>query len=112
MNRHLDRCYLEKKTGVVQRALLLDFAVFFVEAIFLFAAGWSIKLGVETFYWLAGLLGLDMIWAVSSHYIHFPGTKSHAIKWSAINLCAIFVAIFVIEYPFQHQPFLLMVIAV
>jgi hypothetical protein len=112
MNRHLDRCYLEKKIGVVQRALLLDFAVFFVEAIFLFASGWSIKLDIDTFYWLAGLLGIDMIWAVSSHYIHFPGTKSHAMKWSAINVCAIFVAIFVVEYPFQHKQFLLMVIAV
>lgn len=112
MNRHLDRCYLEKETGVVQRALLLDFAVFFVEAIFLFAAGWSIKLDIETFYWLAGLLGIDMIWAVTSHYIHFPGTKSHAMKWSVINVCAIFIAIFVIEYPFQHKQFLLMVIAV
>ena len=42
MNRHLDRSYLEKRAGVVQRALLLDFVVFFLEAIFLFAAGWYI----------------------------------------------------------------------
>ncbi len=112
MNRHLDRCYLEKKTVVVQRALLLDFAVFFVEAIFLFGAGWSIKSDINTFYWLGGLLCVDMIWAIVSHYIHFPGTKSHALKWSAINVCAIVIAILVVEFPFQHKQFVLTVIAV
>jgi hypothetical protein len=111
MNRHLDRCYLEKETGVVQRALVLDFAVFFLESIFLFGAAWSIKEGIKTFYWLAALLGIDMVWAVSSHYIHFPGTKSHALKWSGINVCAFFIAVLVFEYPFQHKQFVLMVIA-
>jgi len=113
MNRHLDRCYLEKQSGVVQRALLLDFVVFFVEAVFLFAAGWSIKSDVETFYWLGVLLGVDMVWAFASHFIHFPGTRSHAVRWLIINVCAIFVAILVIEYyPFEHRQFVLMVIAV
>jgi hypothetical protein len=112
MNRHLDRCYLEKTAGVRQRVLLLDFAVFFVEAIFLFAAGWSIKSDIKTFYWLGGLLGVDTVWSVASHYIHFPGTKSHSVKWAAINVCAIVIAIFVVEYPFQHKEFVLMVIAV
>src|SRR5437879_12191265 len=41
MNRHLDRCYLEKPNSIVQGALLLDFVTFFAEASFLFAAGWS-----------------------------------------------------------------------
>jgi hypothetical protein len=111
MNRHLDRCYLEKKAGVKQRVLLLDFAVFFVEAIFLFAAGWSIKSDIETFYWLGALLGVDMIWALASHYIHFPGIRSHAVKWSVINVCAMVTAVLVVVYPFQHKQFALMVIA-
>jgi hypothetical protein len=32
MNRHLDRCYLEKESAIRQGALLLDFWTFFVEA--------------------------------------------------------------------------------
>jgi hypothetical protein len=112
MNRHLDRCYLEKKAGVRQRVILFDFAVFFLEAIFLFAAGWSINSDIKTFYWLGGLLGVDMIWASASHYIHFPGIRSHAVKWSVINVCAMFIAILVVAYPFQHKLVVLMVIAV
>lgn len=72
MNRHLERCYLEKKAGVRQRV------VFIVEAIFLFAAGWSIKSDIQIFYWIGGLLGVDMVWAFVTHYIHFPETRSHA----------------------------------
>jgi hypothetical protein len=112
MNRHLDRCYLEKKAGVRQGVVLIDFVVFIMEASFLFAAGWSIKSDIETFYWLGGLLGVEMIWALASHYIHFPETRSHAVRWSVINLCAIVIAILVVEFPFQHKQFVLMVIAV
>lgn len=112
MNRHLDRCYLEKTAGVVQGALLLDFGTFFLEAIALFAAGWSLRSGVETFWYLGGLLGLDMIWAFISHQIHFPGTRSHAVKWSVINVVAALFAILVITYPFQYKLLVLMVIAV
>src|SRR5690348_12216406 len=67
MNRHLDRCYLEKRTAVVQGALLLDFICFFAEAIFLFAAGWTLRSGIETFRYLGLLLCLDMLWAFVSH---------------------------------------------
>src|SRR5438128_10205661 len=49
MNRHLDRCYLEKKSAVVQGALLLDFTTFFLEASLLFAAGWSLRSGIYSF---------------------------------------------------------------
>jgi hypothetical protein len=112
MNRHLDRCYLEKKASIRQRVLLIDFVIFVLEAVFLFAAGWSIHSGIATFYWLGGLLGVDMLWAVVSHFIHFPETKSHAVKWSIINLCAIAIAILVIAFPFQQKQLVLMVIAV
>jgi hypothetical protein len=39
MNRHLDRCYMEKKGVVRQGALLMDFVAFFFEASLLFAVG-------------------------------------------------------------------------
>src|ERR1700756_37412 len=56
MNRHLDRCYLEKENAVVQGALLFDFVTFFVEASFLFASGWSLRSGIDTFACLGLLL--------------------------------------------------------
>jgi hypothetical protein len=112
MNRHLDRCYLEKTNAVVQGALLLDFVVFFVEAVFLFAAGWSLISGIDTFYCLGLLLCIDMLWAFVSHQIHFPGKKSHARRWSTINLISIGIAILIIKFPFQSKSFVLMVVAV
>ena len=112
MNRHLDRCYLEKKNAVVQGALLFDFVTFFVEASFLFAAGWSLRSGIDTFACLGLLLCIDMLWAAISHQIHFPGTKSHARKWSTINIIGIGVAILIVTFPFEHKPLVLMAIAV
>lgn len=112
MNRHLDRCYIEKETRVVQGALLFDFAVFFVEASLLFAAGWLIRSGIYGFIALGGLLIVDMIWGLVSHLIHFPGRKSHARRWSTINLIAIVAAFLLIEYPFQHKTTILMVVAI
>src|ERR1019366_1919724 len=40
MNRHLDRSYLEKEGVVAQGALLLDFAVFFIESGLFLVAAW------------------------------------------------------------------------
>jgi hypothetical protein len=112
MNRHLDRCYLEKTSEVVQGALLLDFGVFFVEASFLFAAGWSLRSGIESFKCLGLLLGVDMLWGFISHQIHFPGKKSHVVRWSAINVVAVVLAILIVAYPFQPKTWVLMVVAV
>ena len=77
MNRHLDRCYLEKKTGIRQGALLLDFGTFFIEAGLLFAAAWSLRSGLYSFLYLGVLLAVDMLWGLISHQIHFPAQKSH-----------------------------------
>ena len=112
MNRHLDRCYLEKTTGIRQGALLFDFAMFFIEASFLFASAWSIRCGLDTFYYLGGLLIVDMLWGITSHQIHFPGTESHSKRWSIINLAAMTPAILVVAYPFHAKPLVLMAIAV
>lgn len=111
MNRHLDRSYLEKRSGVVQGALLFDFATFFIEAIFLFAAGWSVRSGINTFYYLGLLLGVDMLWAFISHQIHRPGKKSHARRWSILNVIAIFIGFLVVTFPFAPKPLVLLVIA-
>lgn len=112
MNRHLDRCYLEKSTRIIQGALLFDFGTFFVEASFLFAAAWSLRFGIETFDYLGGLLIVDMLWAFVSHQIHFAGEKSHAIIWSTINIVALALGVFVVSYPFGAKPLVLMAIFV
>lgn len=113
MNRHLDRCYLEKKSGeVAQGALLLDFVTFFVEASLLFAAAWTLRSGIYSFIALGFLLLVDMVWGFISHTIHFPRQKSHVRRWSAINLFAIFIAVLVVTYPFEPKMVVLMLIAI
>jgi hypothetical protein len=112
MNRHLDRCYLEKKSAVVQGGLLLDFAAFFIEASVLFAAAWSLRSGIASFVYLGALLFVDMLWALIAHQIHFRDQKSHALKWSAINVVAIFVATLIVAYPFQSKATVLMAVAI
>jgi hypothetical protein len=112
MNRHLDRCYLEKKTAVAQGGILLDFATFFIEASLLFAAGWSLRSGIYSFIALGLLLSVDMVWGLISHTIHFPGQKSHVRLWSAINLFAIGIAILIVLFPFEYKTIGLMVIAI
>lgn len=112
MNRHLDRCYLEKSKPIVQGALLFDFATFCVEASFLFAAGWSLRSGLITFYCLGALLLVDMAWAFISHQIHFPGEKSHAVKWSTVNLVAMGLAVLIVAFPFNAKPLVLMIVVV
>jgi hypothetical protein len=112
MNRHLDRCYLEKTGVVAQGALLFDFTVFFLEASLLFAAGWSLRTGIETFYFLGALLLTDMVWGYISHLIHFPRKKSHVLKWSIINVVAGALAFGVVEFPFNQKPWVLMAIAI
>jgi hypothetical protein len=94
--------------------------VFLVEAILLFGAGLLIKSGIATFYWLAVLLVIDMVWALASHYVHSRGTTPHSVKWSLINICAILLAILAVAlfdkrpgfFLSQHQQFVLMIVAV
>lgn len=112
MNRHVDRCYLEKTSNVVQGALLFDFVVFFVEASCLFAAGWSLRSGIDTFKYLAVLLCIDMLWGFISHQIHYRGEKSMVIRWSVINLVAMAIAILIVAFPFEGKPGVLMVVAI
>ena len=112
MNRHLDRCYLEKNGPVAQGALLLDFITFFIEASLLLIAGWALRDGLVTFYCLGAALLIDSIWGIVSHQIHFPNQKSHVRKWATTNLIAGCVALAIVAFPFNWKPTLLMVIAV
>jgi hypothetical protein len=112
MNRHLDRCYLEKKQGVVHGALLFDFGAFFIEASLLFAAGWSLRSGIDTFVYLGLLLAVDMLWGFVSHLIHFRGAKSHVRRWSAINVVAMAISVLVVGFPFQYKINVLMAVAI
>jgi hypothetical protein len=112
MNRHLDRCYVEKKTAVVRGAVLFDFWAFCVEASLLFAAGWSLRSGIHSFIALGLLLSVDMFWSYVSHQIHFRKQKSHALVWSQINMAAIVIAILIVAFACQHKTILLMVVAV
>lgn len=111
MNRHLDRCYLEKVGQVRQGALLFDFWIFFVEAGWLFAAARSLGHGFWTFYDLGILLCIDSVWGAASHQIHFAGNPSHALKWSLINLTAICLAAVAIRYGGSDQIAWLLIVA-
>lgn len=112
MNRHLDRCYLEKTATVAQGALLFDFAVFFVEASLLFISGWALRSDLVTFYCLGAVLLIDMLWGFISHQIHFPNQKSHVVKWAAINLVAGMAALGVVAFPFKMKSTVLMAVAI
>jgi hypothetical protein len=113
MNRHLDRCYISKTSPVIHWPVLLDFGAFFVEAILLFAAAWSLRKGLVTYYCLGLLLAVDMIWGIISHRIHFRGGKSHVLDWSKINVVAAVVAIpMIIWFPSASKAWGLMIVAV
>lgn len=111
MNRHLDRCYLEKKDGVAHGALLLDFAVFFIEASLFLLAGWAVRSNLLTFYCLGAILAIDSMWAFTAHWIHHPKEKSHSFKWCIINFVALAISVFIVIYQFQYKDVGLMVIA-
>ncbi|MGB9334469.1 MAG: hypothetical protein WCB14_05640 [Candidatus Acidiferrales bacterium] len=112
MNRHLDRCYIEKKSSVVQGALLFDFVTFFLEASLLFAAGWTLRSGIYSYIPVCALLVVDMAWGFVSHQIHFPSRKSHVIRWSVINLFAIVAAVLIVLFPFNLKSIALMMVAI
>ncbi|MGH9692485.1 MAG: hypothetical protein ACRD4C_15660 [Candidatus Acidiferrales bacterium] len=91
---------------------MFDFAIFLIEAGLLFAAGWSLSSGITTFVSLGLLLFIDITWGLISHQIHFPGKKSHARKWSAINIVAIFIAALTVAFDFRPETIILMSIAI
>lgn len=96
MNRHLDRCYVERHDPHVQGALLADFAVFFLEAAMFFALATSIRSGLDGFLILAAILALDTVWGMISHWIHYRDDASSSRAWAAVN--AVFAVAIVLVY--------------
>jgi predicted membrane protein len=95
MNRHLDKCYIERTENVVQGALLFDFIVFFSLASLLFVFSTSIKTGLQSFVILGGLLVVDSVWALVSHWIHYRGFVPSILRWSVINSIILVAALFI-----------------
>lgn len=115
MNRHLDRCYVERRDEHVRGALLADFSVFFLEAALLFALATSIRSGLEGFLILAALLTVDTIWGVVTHWIHYRDTSDSTLAWAMVN--AVFVVLIILVYFLegyadQVKPWILSLLAV
>jgi hypothetical protein len=97
MNRHLDICYIENAEGQrAEAALLLDFAVFFVDSCLLFAVAYSIGHELQPFVYLGILLGVDFVWATISHFIHYTTTELPSVKrWAIINGIAVAAGLYI-----------------
>lgn len=112
MNRHLDHSYLEKTDDVVQVALLLDFAIFFIEAGLLFAVTLTLHAGLAAFSYLGLLLAIDALWGWVAHAIHYrKEVRSTVARWSAINVVFIFVGLVIWNYQGVHTAVILMSLA-
>jgi hypothetical protein len=96
MNRHLDACYIERPQGQrVEGALLFDFLVFFIESALLFAVANSVSPTIEGFIFLGLLLGVDVVWALVSHWIHYTGISPSILRWSTINGVVVALGLFI-----------------
>jgi hypothetical protein len=114
MNRHLDVCYIERDTIPPKGALLFDFIVFFVESFVLFTIAATIRNWEACFALLGVLLAMDTIWAFVSHLIHYRGPTPSVIKWSAINVVAVILSIFLYLtslFPNSSKPCVLFCVA-
>jgi hypothetical protein len=114
MNRHLDRCYLEQRDSNVQKALLFDFIVFFIEAGLLFAFAASTQSGLSGFLILAVMLALDIPWAMISQWIHYGENPTGTWLWATVNTGAIvlIVAIYFLDvYAPLVKPWILAMVA-
>lgn len=90
MNCHLDQCYLDRQEPEVgEGVLLFDFSIFCVEGSIFVAAANSIGSGLKAFALLGVLLGVDSVWALLSHWIHYRRVKPSVIRWSMINAAAV-----------------------
>ena len=58
------------------------------------------------------MLLVDMVWGFISHQIHFPGKKSHVVRWASINVVAGMIAVVIVAYPFEQKAWVLMALAI
>jgi len=90
MNRHLDRCYLEKESNPIKGALLIDFIFFFVESVILFIFAGTLKSpGLRCYEVLAFLLVADSFWAILSCRYHYKTFKNTPGTWFIINVISV-----------------------
>jgi hypothetical protein len=114
MNRHLDRCYIDKTDQAAHGALLFDFAVFFIESSLLFAIAGSIMSGLTPFVILGALLAFDLVWSMLSGWIHYRNVKPSIGRWAIINAATVLVGVFVYSfnaYADAQKPWLLLALA-
>lgn len=115
MNRHLDRCYIDHQDTKVQKALLFDFAVFFIEAGLLFAFAASTQSGLYGFLILAVILLIDVVWGGISDRIHYSDSQTGTRFWAAVNIIAVGLLILVYLLPVDFwgaKPWILSAIAI
>ena len=115
MNRHFDKCYLEKDDNNLKGALLFDFFVFFLEAGIFFGFASAIRSGIASFVILGFLLAVDAIWALVSNWIHYNKQPISVIRWTAINFIFIVIGILVVGlnfYDTNTKTWILMVIVI
>jgi hypothetical protein len=98
-NGHLDQTYLygfEGQRREKRYALLIDFAVLFLEGILFFALALSLSDFGRFVKEFQALLLLDVIWAVIV-ILTGPSSKdaAHAMKWAGLNLAAVVAVTFV-----------------
>lgn len=106
MNRHLDDCYLGGRFKHPWRnssrwALLIDFFVFFGEAVLLFAISCVILQPALAFQGLGVLLLIDVVWAFAAWAVHYSGSdypnnlkglRRTPLAWATVNLTALVTA--------------------
>jgi len=93
--RHLDRTYVEQGGRKVRRgALLVDFAMLFVEGCLLVALANALP-DPRVFAWgLIALLGLDAIWGLLVEYVLVKErTRGPELRWCIINTVAVVVLV-------------------
>ncbi len=113
MNRHLDRCYIDKNDEATNGALLFDFTVFFIESALLVAIAGSIMSALVPFIFLGALLAFDLLWSMVSGWIHYK-TKPSIRTWTVINAVTLLAGFFVCgfgAFADAARPWLLLALA-
>jgi hypothetical protein len=93
MNRHLDRCYLDRSIAFPRwGAFLFDFCVFFVQSSLLFLIALSLSDPPRAFLFVGLLLFLDVLWGLTSHAIN-PSPGEHPLRWAVVNIVTLPVGV-------------------
>jgi len=92
--RHLDDAYLESvNTEAKTSALVIDFLLLFLHGLAFVALSQLMKKSADFAWILVGLLGIDVLWGVFTHYISSSPKKKLSAegRWALLNF--VFVAV-------------------